>query len=177
MQVPVVAELYRNLFELVCNTITELDFNGLGWSAREALLLAKSIPEMGSLTSLDLRHNNLGPEGGKALAPAIAGSGSLTELQLGSNNLKDEGVMSICNAVKENKEMKLATLSFYNNGVGPAGAQSVAAMLAGTGSLTKVRALCLSLPSVLLNPLCVCFSSISSTTVSMQKQQKHSRRR
>ena len=47
-----VAGIYRNLFELVVPTITTLDFSGLGWAVQEALILARAIPEMGSLTEV-----------------------------------------------------------------------------------------------------------------------------
>ena len=62
---------------------------------------------------------------------------SLTDLSLIGNGFGDEGVATICNAVKENKETKLATLNIGCNGVTSAGVLPVAAMLAVTGSLTS----------------------------------------
>ena len=88
----------------------------------------------------------LGPPDAKLLAPELAVHSSLTSVDLSRNVL------------------------------GPAGAKALVEGGAFTSSLTEVCALCLSLPSVLLSPLCVCFSSISPTTTSMQKQQKDSRR-
>ena len=45
--------------------------------------------------------------------------------------------ITICNALKESKVSKLTELLLYNNGITGAGAESVAAYLAVTGSLTK----------------------------------------
>ena len=51
----------------------------------------------------------------------------------------DEGVSTVCEAIQSNKETKLASLNFFNNDIGPVGANAVAAMVAVTGSLTKMR--------------------------------------
>ena len=87
---------------------------------------------------MDLSSNGLGPLGAKALVEGGAFTASLTSLSLGYNSLGDEGVTAICEAVQSNKEMKLAYLVIEYNGVGPAGAKSVAAMVAVIPSLTQV---------------------------------------
>ena len=86
-----------------------------------------------------LSHTVLGAEGAAALAPALAANGSLTALDLSFNYLKDEGVSAVCKAIQSNKETKLATLNFRNNEIGPVGANALAAMVAVTGSLTKME--------------------------------------
>ena len=58
---------------------------------------------------------------------------------MSSNELKDEGVSAVCEAIQSNKETKLSSLNFGHNGVGPVGANAVAAMVAATGSLTKIE--------------------------------------
>ena len=73
------------------------------------------------------------------MAPAIAGSASVTELHLFENSIKDEGVTAICEALRSNKETKLMSLDIGANSIGPAGAKSVAAMVAVIASLTSVR--------------------------------------
>ena len=78
-------------------------------------------------------------EGITAIADALRVNGSLTVLILWRNDLKDEGVSAICEAIQSNKETKLASLNFGDNGIGPVGATAVAAMVAVTGSLTKMR--------------------------------------
>jgi Ran GTPase-activating protein (RanGAP) involved in mRNA processing and transport len=57
---------------------------------------------------------------------------------LSDNRLKDEGVSAVCKAIQSNKETKLASLNFRYNGIGPVGANTVAAMVAVTGALTKL---------------------------------------
>ena len=57
---------------------------------------------------------------------------------LGGNKLKDEGTKIVCNALKESKVSKLTELLLDNNGITVAGAESVAAYLAVTASLTSL---------------------------------------
>ena len=65
---------------------------------------------------------------------------SVTDINLFDNSIKDEGITAICEAVQSNKETKLASLNVGLNGIGPAGAKSVAAMAAVIGSLTALDA-------------------------------------
>ena len=120
----VVAGIYRNLFELVVPTITTLDFSGLGWGVQEALILARAIPEMGSLTSLDLSSNQLcgmsynvrtynwegtyTAEGIIAIAVALKGNGSLNKLDARANGLRsDEGKAALQDAVRSKEGFEL----------------------------------------------------------------------
>ena len=107
----------------------------------------------GGLTSIDLSGNQLcglwadyrgqqgtyTAEGITAIADALRVNGGLTALDLSFNGLMDEGVSAVCKAIQSNKETKLASLNFRNNGIGPVGANAVAAMVAVTGSLTKME--------------------------------------
>ena len=88
---------------------------------------------------LALAENGIGPEGAILIASFIPIMGGLTALDLSSNSLKDEGVSAVCKAIQSNKETKLASLNFKDNGIGPVGSKSVTAMVAVTGSLTNVR--------------------------------------
>ena len=86
-----------------------------------------------------LSRNNLGAAGAAALAPALAANGGLAELSIYGNRVGDEGVGAICEAIQNNKETKLTSLNFGLNGIGPVGANAVAAMVAVTGALTKME--------------------------------------
>ena len=86
-----------------------------------------------------LSYNHLGAAGAAALAPALAANGGLTELSIYGNYVQDEGVGAICEAIQNNKETKLTSLNFGRNRIGPVGANAVVAMVAVTGSLTKMR--------------------------------------
>jgi Leucine-rich repeat (LRR) protein len=83
-------------------------------------------------------HGNYTAEGITAIADAVRVNGWLTALHLSSNRLEDEGVSAVCEAIQNNKETKLASLNFENNGIGPVGANAVAAMVAVTGGLTAL---------------------------------------
>ena len=89
--------------------------------------------------SLDLSGKNLRVASAIVIASLISVNGGLTDLDLSSNNLKDEGVSAVCEAIQSNKETKLSSLNFRNNDIGPVGANAVAAMVAVTGSLTKIE--------------------------------------
>eukprot|EP00900_Chrysochromulina_parva_P004893 jgi/Chrpa1/14404/Chrysochromulina_OHIO_Genome00021981-RA len=91
-----------------------------------------------SFTELDLKRKGVGVEGGMVVSGLIPVMGGLTALNLSSNSLKDEGVNAVCEVIQSNKETKLASLNFSYNGIGPVGANAVAAMVAVTGGLTRV---------------------------------------
>ena len=139
-------------------TLKELDISGdwqgsnTGGSAG-AKHVAKMVRVNGGLTSLDLSKTALCgvvqlPSGGvsgtytaegiTAIADALRVNGVLTALDL-SCNLLDEGVGAVCKAIQSNKETKLASLNFKNNGIGPGGANAVAAMVAVTGALMTIE--------------------------------------
>ena len=114
-----------------------------------AAALAPALAANGSLTSLNLAGNQLcgldfrgngtyTADGITAIADALRVNGSLTSLDLSNNYLTDEGVSAVCEAIQSNKETKLASLNFGNTGVGPVGANALAAMVAVTGSLTSL---------------------------------------
>jgi len=91
-----------------------------------------------TLTELDLKGKDVGVEGGMVVAGLIPVMGGLTALDLSSNSLKDEGASAVCEAIQSNKETKLSSLNFKGNGIGPVGANAVAAMVAVTGGLTSI---------------------------------------
>ena len=92
-------------------------------------------------TTADFSNLNLQPPDVILLASDLSQAGvtgALMTLDLSSNNLKDEGVSAVCEAIQSNKETKLTSLNFGDNDIGPVGANAVAAMVAATGSLTKM---------------------------------------
>ena len=96
--------------------------------------------EYNSVSEIDLQARDIGVEGGLLLAYLVP-VGHLTALDLSFNDLKDEGVSAVCEAIQTNKDTKLASLNFENNGIGPVGANAVAAMVAVTGALTVANLL------------------------------------
>ena len=195
----VLLDLQKEVSTTVLRNAQELRFSGLGWGDDDAALLAKALSLCEDVRVLDLSHNRIGPTGASVLAPAAATRSSLTEVcscagvpttlrfshlafccvqvNLKGNKLGEEGWCAVFDALRDNPQNKIAKWDLSGQGINTTIAKSLAAYMTVATSLTKVRALCLSLPSVLLSPLCVCFSSISPTTSWMQKQQKNSRRR
>ena len=57
---------------------------------------------------------------------------------LGVNDLKDEGTIIVCDALKDSKVSKLRELMLGGNKITVTGAESVAAYLAVTASLTAL---------------------------------------
>jgi Ran GTPase-activating protein (RanGAP) involved in mRNA processing and transport len=80
-----------------------------------------------------------GSAGAKHVAKMLGVNGTLTALDLSFIYLEDEGVSTVCEAIQNNKETKLASLNFTDNFIGPVGANAVAAMVAVTGALTKME--------------------------------------
>jgi NLR family CARD domain-containing protein 3 len=100
-------------------------------------LPVKKLKGTDPVETLDLSGKYLGVASAVVIASLISVNGVLTALNLSSNSLKDEGVNAVCEAIQSNKETKLASLNFSYNGIGPVGANAVAAMVAVTGSLTE----------------------------------------
>ena len=134
-----------------------LSNNCLG--AAGAAALAPALAANGGLTSINLYGNklcggvwtddwsdykaeqdgNYTAKGIIAIADALRVNGGLTALDLSLTNLDDEGVSAVCEAIQSKKETKLASLNFGDNGIGPVGANALAAMVAVTGSLTSLN--------------------------------------
>ena len=96
----------------------------------------KKLKGTDPVESIDLSGKNLGPASAVVIASLIGDNGALTALTLSYNKLEDEGISAICKGVQSNKESKLISLDLTRNYCGPAGAKSVAAMVAVVASLT-----------------------------------------
>ena len=137
--------------DLSSNQLCGLNWKGEGkYTTVGISAIADALRVNGALTALNLSSNWIGghwdggyivstPEGPKAIADALRVNGVLTALDLSSNYLKDEGVSAVCEAIQSNKETKLASLNFFQNNIGPVGANALVAMVAVTGALTKMR--------------------------------------
>ena len=148
--------LFRQLYlsnNRLCGVWNEYGTQKGNYNAEGINAIADALRVNGVLTSIDLSGNQLcgiwtdyygneqgtyTAEGITAIADALR-HGGLTALNLSNNYLKDEGVSAVCEAIQTNKETKLASLNFENNGIGPVGANAVVAMVAVTGALTKIE--------------------------------------
>jgi Ran GTPase-activating protein (RanGAP) involved in mRNA processing and transport len=118
-------------------TALDLSFNDLKDEGVSAVCEAIKSNKETKLASLNVKDNGIGPVGANAVAAMVAVTGGLTALNLSSNRLLDEGVSAVCKAIQSNKETKLSSLNFKDNGMGPVGAKSVAAMVAVICTLTE----------------------------------------
>ena len=77
---------------------------------------ADAIKYSSSLAVLDLRGNDLGDDGVASLAQSLGVVNEvLTNLDLGYNEIKDKGAFALAQAIKNNAEGSLQTLSVNNN--------------------------------------------------------------
>jgi len=134
--ITVVADALRVNGEL---TALNLSFNYLKDEGINAVCEAIQSNKETKLALLNFEYNGIGPGGANAVAAMVAVTDGLTALDLSSNDLKDEGVRAVCKAIQSNKETKLASLNFKNNGIGPGGANAVATMVAVTGALMTIE--------------------------------------
>ncbi|KAF5403958.1 Leucine-rich repeat-containing protein 71 [Paragonimus heterotremus] len=92
---------------------------------------AQLIQETGSLTKLNLRYCNLGPNEAKHIATRLGSTTSansrLLSLDLSGNQLKDEGAIYLAQALRTNRT--LLTLSLSNNKIGDAGCVALATVV------------------------------------------------
>lgn len=98
--------------------------------------LSKMLRVNGSLTSLDIDHNNVGEKGATAIAGALRFNASLTYLNLHQNAVGPRGALKIADALRINGS--LTSLNLRTNGVGTPGAMAIADALLVNGSLTSL---------------------------------------
>ena len=73
-----------------------------------------------AVLSLDLRANQVGPNGGRAVAQMLQFNNSLTALSLQKNALPDDSCVSLAKALRTNPSLTALDLRF--NDVGDSGA-------------------------------------------------------
>ena len=105
---------------------TEADFRTRGLGPADAKLLAPEIAVHGSMTSCDVRFNQISGEGASQLSAAVLG------------NIKIEKFNEI--PIKELRADSLVTLDLIFKGIAVEGAMVVAGLLPVTTSMTKVLA-------------------------------------
>ncbi len=79
------------------------------------------------LLTLNLGHNNIGVEGALDVAECLQANQSLCELDLSSNNIQDTGTGAICESLKDNG--KLQTICLASNGIWAPGCLAIASLM------------------------------------------------
>ncbi|KAK3278367.1 hypothetical protein CYMTET_13690 [Cymbomonas tetramitiformis] len=119
--------------------VTKLDLSCAGIGVPGALVLSKLLVFNTSLNTLNLKYNEIGPEGAKALAVALTPNEegvfntSLNTLDLKLNNIGPEGAKALAVALTPNAEgvfnTSLNTLNLCGNHIGDEGAKALAVAL------------------------------------------------
>ena len=139
----VVSRVYRTFFGAVSVSATSLSFSTLSWTAAEATALSAALPHFTALTSLDVAHNPIGPEGAVALATALEELPRLRTLDLSETSMGAVGVEVIARALETTPSLTELNLSMCVEDAsladGPAVATALAAALAHCSSLTCLR--------------------------------------
>ena len=138
----------------LCEDLRVLDLSQNRIGPTGASVLAPAAATRGSLTSCDVRHNAISGEGASQLAAAVLSNDkiekfneipikemradSLTELKLTDERIGIEGVMVVAGLMR--LMASLTTLLLARNSLGAEGAKALAPAIAGSSSLTLVRA-------------------------------------
>ena len=130
-------EFQDALNDIIQNKIDELDLFFRNIDDKQATLLANTLQNNHSLTSLNLEVNQVGDAGASALANAIQNNHSLKKLNLYSNQVGAAGASALANAIQNNHS--LTDLHLGKNQVGAAGASALANALQNNHSLTRLE--------------------------------------
>ena len=105
------SRVYRTFFGAVSVSATSLSFSTLAWTAAEATALSAALPHFTALTSLDVAHNPIGPEGAVALATALEELPRLRTLDLSETGMGAVGVEAIARALETTPSLTELNLS------------------------------------------------------------------
>ena len=72
-----------------------------------AIAIAKGLSANGSLTTLNISGNNIGPEGAKEIAKSLSVTGSLTKLDLEYNQLDESAKAALRAAARPALKLNL----------------------------------------------------------------------
>lgn len=120
-----------------CPRLLHFSLNSNGHvGACDAPLVASALTPCTALTRLQLRRNNMGPDGMRYLAPALTTLLQLRALDLGCNDLRDRGVEALGEVLV--LLTALATLNLFANKIQASGAAVLALSLGRCAALTEL---------------------------------------
>ena len=99
--------------------VKELDLSGSYGeppllTAKQVLLLVKSLKSNNTLTELNLGNNKIGAAGGAAIAESLKVNSTLIQLNLGENQIGDEVDKAIYEEIKINKAQQ-QLIAYHRN--------------------------------------------------------------
>jgi len=107
-----------------------------------ATLMGLIIEKNGVAESLDLSNCKSAVRLGHAMGRCLRGNTTLLALYLRDTDLGDSGTTVLADGLIQNGASKLAHLDLSSNGIGPAGAASLATLLEKSSSLLKLNLGC-----------------------------------
>ena len=94
----------------------DLRNNNLG--PEGGVAIGQSLQTNHSLQILDLRNNNLGPEGGVAIGQSLQTNNTLQKLYLYGNNLGNDGAVAVIRGIAvNNQNTRITDLNIANNNI------------------------------------------------------------
>ncbi|GLD91541.1 hypothetical protein PINS_up000074 [Pythium insidiosum] len=88
-----------------CVVSLSLEWNNVGLLDAGVEALAAALEVDSRLVELDLRNNNIGPDGAKALAAALCRNRTLRRLDLRWNEIGNPGVLAFVEALQSNRSL------------------------------------------------------------------------
>jgi Ran GTPase-activating protein (RanGAP) involved in mRNA processing and transport len=121
----------------VDTSITSINLRGNQIGDAGAAVLAEELQVNTCLTSIDLRNNEIGDTGAAALATGLMENTSLTTINLRSNQIGDTGAKALAEGLKFNTS--LTSIDLQYNRIGDIGATALATGLMGNTSLITIN--------------------------------------
>jgi Ran GTPase-activating protein (RanGAP) involved in mRNA processing and transport len=126
------------------NHVKTVELNGQGISNRGVGYLCDILTEGAqgynqTITSLDLSHNCIGPDGAKLIAEMLEKNTTLKTLKLHGNKLQEYGVLAILQALKV-ANRSIVSLTLHETECNPTTLRQINALVAANGQHVEFRA-------------------------------------
>lgn len=133
-------------------SLTRLGMSKNNLGPEGATLISKALEKNTYLTYLDLSLNEIGPTGAEVIARLLGNPAStLQHVNLYGNYLGAIGVRHVCDAMRNNKEVRILCLG--NNNATDAAAEGIATMLHANGTLESLDLRFNSLTAAAVKPI------------------------
>ncbi len=119
------------------NSITSIDLKWNNIGSEGAKVLAEVLKSNNSIASINLSGNGIGSEGAKVLAEALKSNHSITSINLAYTKIGSEGAKVLAEALKSNKS--ITSINFGSNNIGSEGAKAIAEALKFNNSITSIN--------------------------------------
>ena len=109
------------------NVLEQLWLRGNKLNTAGALCILNSLKHLTTLQVLDMSYNNIGSQSADDIAAVIDNNPLINQLWLDGNDLHSTGTITICNALKKIRTLRI--LSLCNNGISDDAADELSAVI------------------------------------------------